>query len=58
MQTSLNSQVTRKVKKVKTKQTKKRQKKLYMMKARLPKHYTTPSLFLLATFTFIAHNSP
>ena len=34
MQTSLNSQVTRKVKKVKTKQTKKRQKKLYIMKAR------------------------
>ena len=28
------------------------------MKARWPKHITTPSLFLLATFTFIAHNSP
>ena len=28
------------------------------MKARWPKHNTTPSLFLLAIFTFIAHNSP
>ena len=45
--------------KLKKKTNEKREKKLYItMKARWPKHYTTPSLFLLATFTFIAHNSP
>ena len=55
MQACLNSQVISNVKKVK--QTKKRRKKLYIMRARWPKHYTT-SLFLVANFTFIANKSP